>query len=88
MNRLRTPAAKIRAIVLVVGFSVALVSLSIAFAPLEMSSDVVGALVVLAFAIAATNLEVLPFNFAMSGNVMILTASLVIFHDLNCSLDQ
>ena len=83
MNRLRTPAASC-AIVLVVGFSAfALVSLSIAFAPLEMSSDVVGALVVWRSQSPPPIWRSSLFQYAMSGNVMILTASLVIFHDLN-----
>jgi hypothetical protein len=68
--------------------ALAAVAAAAAIAPVSVSWDVGVALLVLcAFAIAATNLEVLPLsNFAMSGNVMILTASLVIFHDLDCFL--
>ncbi len=89
MERQRTAEAKIRTVVLIVGLC-ALVATAgaAAMAQTSMSWDVgVAVLVLGAFAIAATNLEVLPLtNFAMSGNVMILTASLVIFHDLNCFL--
>jgi hypothetical protein len=84
----RTEQAIHLTVLLVCGLTVALVAVAGVLSTNVVTTDVIVALAVLGlFALAATNFDVTArAGLGMSGNVMVLVASLVVFRDFECFL--